>query len=151
MAGAEYEVRPNLFASLLPPSKFEEKVSVSLMERNGAWFVYEGESSWFKENACAPSFLPTLPEDAIEINPVLINVKTGKSAVVNGLFLIKVYREKHLVGIASRYHFKKISTLPNRFTAIFDVRPQTSYDALIEYLDRERDIEWIAPLLSEPN
>lgn len=151
MAGAEYEARPNLFASLLPPSKFSEKASVSLVERNGAWFVYEGGGSWFNVDSCAPSILATLPEDAIEIIPVLINIKTGKSAVVTGLFLIKVYKEKHLGGIANRYHFKKISTLPNRFTAIFDVRPQTSYDALIEYLDRERDIEWIAPLLSEPN
>lgn len=150
IAGEDYEVRPNWFASLSAPADLLRGNTAGIVERNGAWYIYEVPVSPFKKEACAPKLWDVGKKQA-EIVPVLYNRVLGKSAVINGRFVIKVYRVRHLNQLAKRYEINKVSVLPNRFTAIFDVRPQNSYDLLIEQLDRDRDVELVAPVLSEPN
>ncbi|PLA73882.1 hypothetical protein CYQ88_09155 [Hydrogenovibrio sp. SC-1] len=149
MAGDAYEARPDWFASLSSPSLLNGQLG-SLVERNGAWYIYKTSAVSFKQEQCTTQKL-VVNGHSVEIVPVLYNRKTHQSAVINGRFLIKVYRVKNLSQLVGRYGFKKVSVLPNRFTAIFDVRPQKSYDYLIERLDQDRDVEWVAPILSEPN
>lgn len=150
VAGEDYEVRPNWFASLAAPVRVLKGGSGFLVERNGAWYIYEMPVSPFEKEGCIAKSWNAGGEQ-IEIVPVLYNRVLGKSAVINGRFVIKVYRVRHLNQLVKRYGFNKVSVLPNRFTAIFDVRPQNSYDLMIEQLDRDRDVEWVAPVLSEPN
>lgn len=149
IAGSQYDTRAFWFASLSPPSKLNKKIKATLIERNGAWFVYKGEKDWFGLDYCASKQLK-IKGEMIEVVPVLYNHQNGRSAVINGVFVIKVYRVSDLSMLSSRYGFKKVSTLPNRFTAIFDTRPQMSYDRMIERLDQDRDIEIVIPVLSEP-
>lgn len=150
MAGENYEVRPNWFASLSSPSIVSRGLSGTVVERNGAWYIYEKTVDQFQQSECAPQRLG-LEGQKIEIVPVLYNRDLHRSAVINGRFVIKVYRVRHLNQLAERYGFNKVSVLPNRFTAIFNVLPQKSYDHMIERLDLDRDVEWVAPVLSEPN
>lgn len=150
MAGPDYENKPNRFGSMQSPDDIPDEFGAQLIGRNGGWFIYQGKKAWFDMNHCAPN-VKSSGTRVVEIVPVLLNKKTGHNAVINGIFLIKTYRQEHIDLIAKRYGFRKVSPLPNRFTAVFDVKPQTSYDHLIETLDRDRDIEFAAPLLSEPH
>ncbi|MDG4811996.1 hypothetical protein P8629_03150 [Hydrogenovibrio sp. 3SP14C1] len=145
MAGPSYENKPNRFGSMRSPSEMPSELGAQFIGRNGGWFIYQGKTAWFDVDHCAP-----IVSASVEMVPVLLNKKTGHNAVINGIFLIKTYRQEHIDLIAARYGFQKVSPLPNRFTAVFDVKPQTSYDHLIETLDLDRDIEFAAPLLSEP-
>lgn len=144
-AGKQYHSEPNRFASVSAPEDLPESFSATLIERNGMWFIYQADDEWFGKEECAPKTV-----QGIETVPVLLNKQSGGNAVVNGAFLIKTWQVKHIDEIAPRYHFVKITQLPNRFTAIFDTKPQTSYDQLIEKLESEKDIEIFAPMLSEP-
>lgn len=150
MAGPSYDNKPNRFGSMQSPDEMPEGLNVQLVGRNGGWFIYQGDTAWFDVDHCAP-IMNSVGSHSIEMVPVLLNKETGHNAVINGIFLIKTYRQEHIDLIAKRYGFQKVSPLPNRFTAVFDVKPQTSYDHLIETLDRDRDIEFAAPLLSEPH
>lgn len=149
MAGPSYENKPDRFGSMRAPSEMPSELDAQLIGRNGGWFIYQGKAAWFDVDHCAP-IVSAIGSRSVEMVPVLLNKKTGHNAVINGIFLIKTYRQEHIDLIAARYGFQKVSPLPNRFTAVFDVKPQTSYDHLIETLDLDRDIEFAAPLLSEP-
>lgn len=149
MAGPAYQPKPNRFGSLTSPQDMPKSVEVTFLEQNGVWFIYQSSQDWFEKETCAPK-TETIDTKTYEFLPVLLNKQTGQNAVINGIFLIKTYREKHIDMLESRYGFNKVSPLPNRFTAVFDVKPQASYDKLIETLDRDRDIDFAAPLLSEP-
>ncbi len=144
-AGKEYQSKPNRFASISAPEDLPASFEVNLIERNGMWFIYQAEQEWFAKEECAPKTIR-----AVETVPVLLNQMTGRNAVVNGAFLIKTWQVKHIDEIAGRYKFVKVTQLPNRFTAVFDTKPQASYDQLIETLKVEKDIEKFVPLLSEP-
>ena len=150
VAGDHYETRPVWFASLSPPANFKAGLKVELVERNGAWFIYKGHNAWFDLDECSTKHI-TVEGKTLAVLPTLYNQQTTKSAIINGTFIIKVYRVDDLKKIAKRYRFKKVSPLPNRFAAIFDVRPQLSYDRMIEILDGDRDIEFVIPVLSEPD
>lgn len=150
MAGPDYQAKPKRFGSLTAPEDMPKSVEASFIERNGGWFIYQASKDWFDVDHCGPK-AQTVGSMTYEFVPVLLNRRTGSNAVVNGVFLIKTYREEHIEQIAERYGFKMVSSLPNRFTAVFDVKPQVSYDKLIETLDRDRDVEFAVPLLSEPH
>lgn len=149
MAGKTYEAHPKRFGSLTAPQDMPSDIKATYLERNGVWFIYQADQDWFEVEACAPK-TELYGDQSIEFVPVLLNRQSGQNAVVNGVFLIKTYREADIDLLESRYGFRKVTPLPNRFTAVFDVKPQASYDRLIETLDRDRDIEFAAPLLSEP-
>lgn len=144
-AGKSYQVKNNRFASIVAPEKLPKSITASLIERNGMWFIYQTESEQFAKKQCAPQQL-----DGIEIVPVVYNQVSGHNAVINGVFMIKTFLQKDINLIANRYNFRKVTQLPNRFTAIFDVKPQTSYDGLIEKLAQDKGIDKLVPLLSEP-
>lgn len=150
MAGPSYENKPNRFGSMQSPDEMPKALDAQLIGRNGGWFIYQGDTAWFDVDHCAP-IIHSVGSHSVEMVPVLLNKQSGHNAVINGIFLIKTYRQEHIDLIAERYGFQKVSPLPNRFTAVFDVKPQTSYDHLIETLDQDRDIEFAAPLLSEPH
>lgn len=150
MAGPDYQAKPKRFGSLTAPEDMPKSVEASFIERNGGWFIYQASKDWFDVDHCGPK-AQTVGSTTYEFVPVLLNRRSGSNAVVNGVFLIKTYREEHIGQIAERYGFKMVTPLPNRFTAVFDVKPQVSYDKLIETLDRDRDVEFAVPLLSEPH
>jgi hypothetical protein len=150
MAGPDYQAKPKRFGSLTAPEDMPKSVEASFIERNGGWFIYQASKDWFDVDHCGPK-TQTVGSTTYEFVPVLLNRRSGSNAVVNGVFLIKTYREEHIGQIAERYGFKVVTPLPNRFTAVFDVKPQVSYDKLIETLDRDRDVEFAVPLLSEPH
>ena len=144
-AGKSYQAKPSRFASIVPPKELPESMRTTLIERNGMWFIYQTNEEQFDKSECAPK-----TRDGIEIVPVVYNKTSGHNAVVNGVFAIKTFNEKDIHLVANNYNFKKITQLPNRFTAIFDVKPQSSYDELIKKLQQDKDIEKHIPLLSEP-
>jgi len=144
-AGKSYQIKPNRFASIVSPEELPKSVPASLIERNGMWFIYQASDIQFEEQQCAPQ-----KTNGIEIIPVIYNQTSGHNAVINGVFAIKTYNEKDIHLIADKYNVRKITQLPNRFTAIFDVKPQRSYDELIETLEKDKNIEKMIPLLSEP-
>lgn len=144
-AGHSYKVKLNRFASITAPEDLPQSITAELLTRNGMWFIYKSTEDMFTKEQCSPQ-----QRDKINIVPVLFNQSSGHNAVVNGVFLIKTYQEKDINLITNRHNFKKVTQLPNRFSAIFDVKPQDSYDQLIEALDNDKDIEKLVPLLSEP-
>ena len=150
MAGPAYEIRNQRVASLLIPEQLPSEFQLTLLEQNGGWFIYQADTEWFSKTTCAPIIKQDLSQKVYEFSPVLFNRQTGMNAVINGSFLIKTYKEADIDKIAEQYGFVKVTQLPNRFTAIFDVKPQTSYDELLQRLDRDKNIQVAAPLLSEP-
>ncbi len=144
-AGASYQPKPGRFATTFAPEDLPSSLSVSLLERNGIWFIYQAKSRVFEKKGCAPKVLSNVP-----IKPVLFNRESGINAVVNGVFLIQTYQAKDLNTLAKKYGFKKVTQLPNRFTAIFDTNPQPSYDSLVQILKKDANIAKLVPLLSEP-
>lgn len=145
-AGESYQVKPNRFASIVAPIDLPQSIATSgLIERNGIWFIYQADSELFEKQQCSPQ-----QKNDIEIVPVLYNQTSGHNAVVNGVFMIKTHQEQDINLVANKYDIRKITQLPNRFTAIFDVKPQDSYDEFIEILSKDKDIEKLIPLLSEP-
>lgn len=144
-AGKSYQVKTLRFATVVAPEDLPKNLTANLLERNGMWFIYQAEDELFSKAECASQ-----KKHGIEILPVLFNRSSGHNAVINGVFAIKTYREKDIHLVANKHNFRKITQLPNRFTAIFDVKPQSSYDALIEQLEDDKDIEKLVPLLSEP-
>ncbi len=144
-AGNSYQPQPNRFASIVPPNKIPINMQASLIERNGVWFIYQTDNTIFASNQCAPQII-----NNIEIVPVIFNQNSGSNAVINGVFMIKTHHEDDIHLIANKYNFKKVTQLPNRFTAIFNVKPQTSYDELIIKLLADKNIAKLVPLLTEP-
>jgi hypothetical protein len=151
LAGAQYQVQPNRMATLQPPDLCQAKPqrAPALLQRNGAWFVYQSKQPWFKRDACAP-FRQTVDGQTVTWVPVVLNRQTGVNAVVTSRFVIKVRKQRDLEVLSRRYGFNLITRLPNRFTAVFDVGEPASYDALLETLDRDRDVEYAVPIVSEP-
>lgn len=144
-AGKQYLAKPERFATITAPEDLPDAIKVTLIERNGMWFIYQADRDWFEREACAPRVVK-----GIETVPVILNQHSGRNAVVNGAYLIKTWKVEDVDKLIDRYRFSKVTQLPNRFTAIFDTKPQASYDELIEILDRDKDIQLFAPLLSEP-
>lgn len=149
-AGADiYQPKPKRIASLLPLASLPAEFELTLLERNGAWHIYQTVESWFTKETCAP--LRKLYDDRVyDFMPVLFNKQSGSSAVIIGSLIIKTYQEDDLNTIESTYGFKKLTQLPNPRMAIFDVKPTTSYDLLLERLGNDKDIEFALPLFSEP-
>ena len=136
LAGDDYKTAPLYAASVDKQPDFDAIAQV------GIWFIYAhpDHQAWFKH--CAPmqrlqsTFYPVLQV-------------ADQFAVINGLFLIKPHREQDIHLLEQRYGFNRVSGLPNRFTAVFDVNPVDDYDALIKRLDRDKDIERVVPVLIE--
>ncbi|MDR9498901.1 MAG: hypothetical protein RI556_06980 [Hydrogenovibrio sp.] len=151
LAGAPYQVQPDRMATLQPPDLWQAQPqrAPALLQRNGAWFVYQSERPWFERDACAP-FQQAVDGQTVTWVPVVLNRQTGVNAVVTSRFVIKVRKQRDLEVLSRRYGFNLITRLPNRFTAVFDVGQPASYDALLETLDRDQDIEYAVPIVSEP-
>jgi hypothetical protein len=149
LSGPDYEVKPKRMAMMQSPSFWPEGQSPTLLGRNGVWFIYQGRSPWFAVDACAPQRMSVNGQSVMRV-PVVLNLRTGVNAVVTSRFVIKVRRQRDLEQLSARYGFNLITRLPNRFTAVFDVGTPASYDSLLETLDRDRDIEYALPIVSEP-
>jgi hypothetical protein len=149
-AGAQiYQPEPKRIASLLSLAQLPKEFELTLLERNGAWHIYQTMKSWFSPGTCAP--LQREYEGKVyDFMPVLLNKQSGSSAVVIGSLIIKTYQEEDLYTMESTYGFKMLTQLPNPRMAIFDVKPTTSYDVLLETLENDKDIEYAVPLFSEP-
>jgi len=143
-AGDSYQTKPNRFATNFAPEQLHQDIDATLIERSGIWFIYQTDQVQFARLHCAPRKVHDMT-----MLPVVLNKASGSNAVVNGVFMLQTHRWEDINLIAQQYSFKKITQLPNRFTAIFDVKPQESYDEMIIKLDNDKNIARIVPLLSE--
>ncbi|WP_028485957.1 hypothetical protein [Thiomicrorhabdus chilensis] len=149
MAGPAYETKALRVASFTAESAMPQAFELSFLEQNGGWFIYQTQQSWFDKESCAP-LVKWHENKAIEFAPVLFNTSTGRNAVVTPSFLIKTYNKDDIDKMAGRYGFKLLTHLPRGSSAIFDVTGVTSYDRMLEELDRDKDVQVAAPVLSEP-
>lgn len=149
MAGPAYETKALRVASFTAEAEMPLDFKLSFLEQNGAWFVYQTEQSWFDKESCAP-LKKRFENRDIEFAPVLFNKSTGRNAVITPSFLIKTYNKADIDKMAGRYGFKMLTHLPRGSSAIFDVTGVLSYDRMLEELDRDKDIQVAAPVLSEP-
>lgn len=149
-AGAHtYQTVEKRVASLQPLSKLPPSLGLSLLERNGAWHIYQVPVDWAMPEECAP-FNKVVKGQVFEFTPVLLNKQSGASAVIIGSLIIKSYQAEDLLTIESTYGFKMLTQLPNPRMAIFDIKPTASYDELLKTLENDKDIEYAVPLFSEP-
>ncbi|MBO1923129.1 hypothetical protein [Thiomicrorhabdus sp. 6S3-12] len=150
MAGSDvYEAKLQRVASMTAPEDLPAAMGLELLERHGGWYIYQTPEPWFERRTCGPQ-LRTVQGKNFQFMPVLLNKKTGRNAVLTGTFLLKTYRAKHLDEVIERYGFRLVTRLPKPDTVIIDVKPIQSYDDMIEMLDKDRDVELVAPLMSEP-
>lgn len=145
-AGSHYVSQPDRFATFVAPEELPKELHANLIERSGLWFIYQSDRFQFDKSACAP-----VDVRGIELVPVVLNERTGSNAVINGVFLIQTWHTGDVESLGARYGFRKITSLPNRFTAVFDSRPQKSYDDVVHRLSNDKDIQHFVPLLSELN
>ncbi|MBN2648017.1 MAG: hypothetical protein JXR44_09555 [Thiotrichales bacterium] len=151
MAGSHiYQAKLDRVGSMLAPDELPAQWNLSLLERHGGWFIYQTPQVWFERQTCGPLTKRLENGAGYGFMPVLLNQKTGHNAVLTGTFVLKTYRPEHLSGVIERYGFKLLTMLPKQDSAIVDVKPLASYDDMIEVLDKDRDVDLIAPLLSEP-
>jgi len=148
MAGPAYETDALKVASFTPPDQMPDVFELDYLDRSGAWFVYQSEQTWFTKERCAP-LSKTHKTMTFEFAPVIKNRKQGQHAVITPSFMIKTYNKPDIEKMAERYGFKLLTELPSGGSAIFDVSGQTSYDRMLEILDRDKDIRYAAPVLSE--
>lgn len=148
-AGLGYEFRNQRAASLMAPEVMPSEFGLSLIERNGAWYIYEAGHDWFGRETCGGLSKQAADGKWFEFTPVLLNRHTGKSAIINGTFLIKTHQNSDLEKVAVVFGIKLLTQMPNGSSAIFDVKPQVSYDALLEQLERNVMIQTAVPLLTE--
>lgn len=146
MAGVEnYQLQPNRMATMNPPESLPAGLNLPLLERHGSWFVYQTSEAWYGRHACAP-----IEKQGLQWMPVMLNRHTGRNAVLNGTFLLKVYRARDLQKVIQHYGLKLVTYLPKSDSAIVDVLPIASYDELILKLDIDKDVQLLAPIMSEP-
>ncbi|WP_319380140.1 hypothetical protein [Thiomicrorhabdus sp.] len=146
-----YQLQTDRVAVMQPEEKLDPEWRLQLVERHGAWYIYQTPTlaPWFAKDSCAP-VERIFKERHIEFMPVLLNRQTGHNAVVTGAFVLKTYRAADIDKVIERYGFKLLTSLPRSNAVIVDVKPTASYDALIETLDRDKDVDLVAPLFSEP-
>lgn len=146
MAGFEsYKLQPLRVASMKAPEDLPAGIKLTLLERHGAWYVYQTPEPWYGTQECAP-----LKKQSIEFMPVMLNRQTGHNAVLTGSFILKVHRARDLETVIERYGVSLVTYLPKADSAIVDVRPIKSYDELILRMDIDKDVQLLAPLFSEP-
>lgn len=146
MAGVEaYQLQPQRVAAMLPPEKLPAGMDLPLLERHGAWFVYQTPMPWYQTQQCAP-----LQKQGVEFMPVMLNRATGHNAVLTGTFILKVHRAKDLQAVIAKYQLKLVTLMPKADSAIVNVRPIDSYDELILKMGIDKDVQILAPLFSEP-
>ncbi|MBN2865066.1 MAG: hypothetical protein JXK16_03595 [Thiotrichales bacterium] len=148
MAGPAYQTAPQMVGSFTSPDNMPVAFELNYVERSGAWFVYQTEQSWFTKETCAPLTKPH-KNQVFEFSPVVKNSQQGQFAVVTPSFMIKTYNKPDIDKMAQRYGFKLLTELPSGGAGIFDVSGQPSYDRMLEILDRDKDIRYAAPVLSE--
>ena len=151
MAGPAYQTAPQMVGSFTSPETMPTEFELNYLERSGAWFIYQTEQSWFTKETCAPLIKTTQAGkmQSVEFSPVIKNSQQGQFAVVTPSFMIKTYNKPDIDKMAQRYGFKLLTELPSGGVAIFDVSGQPSYDRMLEILDRDKDIRYAAPVLSE--
>lgn len=146
MAGFEaYQLQPLRLAAMRAPEDLPAGMDLVLLERHGAWYVYQTPTAWYSTEQCAP-----LSRQSVEFMPVMLNRATGRNAVLTGSFVLKVHRARDLQSVIDRYRVKLVTFLPKADSAIVDVRPIDSYDELILRMDIDKDVQLLAPLFSEP-
>lgn len=148
MAGPAYETSSLNVASFTPPDKMPKAFELQSVERSGAWFIYQAEDSWFTKETCAP-LSKHYETQKFDFAPVLKNRSQGQYAVVTPSFMLKTHNKEDINKMAERYGFRLLTLLPSGGAAIFDVSGETSYDRMLEILDRDKDIRYAAPVLSE--
>lgn len=146
MAGFEsYQLQPLRMAAMKAPEDLPAGMKLPLLERHGAWYVYQTPEPWYGTQECAP-----LMKKGIEFMPIMLNRETGHNAVLTGSFIVKVHRARDLDKVIERYGVTLVTYLPKADSAIVDVRPIKSYDELILKMDIDKDVQLLAPLFSEP-
>ena len=148
MAGPAYQTAPLKVGSFTAPENMPAEFELRYAERSGAWFIYESAESWFTKETCAP-LTKTHRSQAFEFSPVVKNSQESQFAVVTPSFMIKTYNKSDIDKMAQRYGFKLLTELPSGGAGIFDVTGHSSYDRMLEILDRDKDIRYAAPVLSE--
>lgn len=150
MAGSQiYEAKLQRVAIMTAPQDLPSELNLELLQRHGGWYVYQTPVSWFEKQTCGP-LIKTINDKPLQFMPVLLNKMTGNNAVLTGTFILKTYRPEHLQEVINRYGYKLVTRLPKANAAIIDVKPIQSYDDMIEELDKDRDVDLIAPIMSEP-
>ncbi|WP_178861508.1 hypothetical protein [Thiomicrorhabdus cannonii] len=149
MAGPVYSVQPLRVASFTSPEELPETLHLALLERSGGWFIYQTEQAWFGKESCAP-VQKVVAHQTFDFVPVLLNQSTGRNAVITSSFMLKTYQKNDIDKMAERYGFKLLTLLPSGNAAIFDVSGVTSYDRMLERLDRDKDVQFAVPVLAEP-
>ena len=141
----EYKVQPHRVAVMKAPDELDSAWQLTMLERHGSWFIYQTPTAWYGVNECAP-----IHKESQTFMPVLLNRQTGRNAVITGNFLLKVHRAPQLQQVIDRYGFKVITFLPRPDSVMVDLRSVDSYDALIETMDIDKDVQLLAPILAEP-
>ncbi|QCU89516.1 hypothetical protein [Thiomicrorhabdus sediminis] len=150
MVGSKtYQVMPLRLASMASPAQINRDWQLQPVENHGAWYIYQTPTPWMTKEQCAP-LTKNVGANVIEFVPVLMNKTSGHHAVISGNFIIKVYQYRDLAKVIKQYNFLQLSPLPNPQSVIVDVKPQSSYDRLIETLDKDRDVDLALPILIEP-
>ncbi|MEA3404404.1 MAG: hypothetical protein U9R28_01545 [Pseudomonadota bacterium] len=148
MAGPAYETSSFNVASFTTPEQMPKAFELQSVDRSGAWFIYQTEAEWFTKETCAP-LSKQYETQKVDFAPVLKNRSQGQYAVVTSSFMLKTYNKEDIHKMAERYGFRLLTLLPSGGAAIFDVSGETSYDRMLEILDRDKDIRYAAPVLSE--
>jgi hypothetical protein len=134
LAGQDYQAAPDFWASM------EVLADNQPVAQVGIWQIYRlehlsdshcGQQAWQGHN-----FLPVLRH-------------RDRFAVIHDVWVIKTHRVEDLARIPERYGFQRVSSLPNRFTAVFNIHPTEDYEAFIKRLDRDKAIDRLIPVLVE--
>jgi hypothetical protein len=134
LMGSAYKTDAHLFASTTQLHRYQALAHV------GIWSIYH-QQAWSMD-VCAP-----MKREGVTFYPVLR--KANGFAVINGIWVIKTFREADIHQVGQRHGLTRVSLLPNRFSAVFQSPDIDSYDRLIERLDRDKDIERVVPVLVE--
>lgn len=148
MAGPAYETSHQHVGSFAAPHTMPSELNLTFVERSGGWFIYETAESWFHKENCAP-VAKTVKQTPWTFAPVLRNKRQAQYAVVTPSFMIKTHNKADIELMAERYGFRLLTRLPRGSSAIFDVSGVESYDRMLEELDRDKDIDYAAPVLAE--
>ncbi|MBE0494589.1 MAG: hypothetical protein IBX48_09645 [Thiomicrospira sp.] len=129
---------------------------VKQVERVGVWHVYQTDTDLFSQ-VCAA--LPLDPNNAVQnaanaqppglVYPVLQNRFNQRFAVLNGQFLIKANDNNKLQQWQKDFNLKRILSLYDGETAVFQAADQQDLAELLNQLQRQTGLISVTPLLSE--
>mgnify|MGYP005749254609 CR=1 FL=1 len=151
-AGQAYQVAEKTIAMPMNQTPSPD-LEMTQIDRVGVWQIYQTEQDLF-EDSCGPH--PLTAEKQTHSNqslglayPVLRNKLSQRFAVVNGRFLIKANDGEKLDLWEKQFKLKRILTLYDGETAVFQAEAQQDFAELLHTLQRQTGLISVWPILSE--